>query len=912
MQYRLALDLGPSSIGWAVATDDSLIDLGVRIFPMGLDAKTKSKTPASERRAARLARRLIRRRAARLRKIRGLFRGLGVEKVSSTCPFKLRRDGMSQPLEVHELARVVLHCANHRGVILKGATEDDDTGSVKRAITALESEMAEAGLSTYADYALSLIENGVKLRGAAYTLRSTHKRELQLVLQEQSKHHAWLTPSMQTRLMTDVFYQRPLRSTSDLVGECALEKGRKRAHSSHPVSQDFRIAETLAHLRVYESSSWRPLSDHERSRLWSILSTGESLTRTALASAIGATRTNLTRLSVRGNTTRALVWAVDAAAPVDQVSDILLSEGDRLAKCKALHALLPEASRDIVDQLVGIKLPRGRAKLSLRAMRRLTPHLRLGLSYQEACAACGYSSSSQAPETLGLMSTDGCDEIMNPIVRAAVYELSKVVNAVVRKYGHPSQVVVELARQAKMGRKDRDRYQLAVHRSEEQRKRGERAYARVVGSSSPPSSQDVLRYRLWEECGGVCSSEGAELQSAVCVYTGKSITLGQLFTTSDFDVEHIVPRSRLLDDSMKNKTLCCRLENRVVKRGRTPFEAYGDQPERYADLLSRVKASKMKRYKRSLFELEEVDVDQAASNALNDTQYISTHVAKLVRRVSPDVVMSRGDVTAYLRSAWGLGSVLGGATKNRMDHRHHAVDAAVLAFTTRSAIHRLSQAMDASSERGVTMDPPYAGFSESLSSMVRGLAVSHAPRRKVRGALMEDTVYGKSPDGDYVLKGKKKSSNALFHPVHGGKGFCANASYHHAVLSERDGVVGLRCVSTLEVRRRIASRQPMYVRDGRVLHGGDMLRDKETGELYLIKSFEAQSQSVALSVQWFVGDRKALHSLYGGGERVIGADGKERKKPIRYGEILKVSAKKLWSKYELVELDVLGGVHPVS
>ena len=206
---------------------------------------------------------------------------------------------------------------------------------------------------------------------------------------------------------------------------------------------------------------------------------------------------------------------------------------------------------------------------------------------------------------------------------------------------------------------------------------------------------------MHRECGGICP------------YTEKSISFCNLYNNSEFDIEHIIPRSRFLDNLFQNKTLCHQSMNQL-KGGRTPYEMYKGNPEEYEKLLNRVRAWPIKnRGKLDRFRVGEPGVKDDNSlegfsqRQLNDTRYTSVAAAKLLatlyggrERIAPDgskeqaVYATSGSITATLRSTWGLEEILRelvppqpGDTrgKPRIDHRHHAVDAITIAATlTRS------------------------------------------------------------------------------------------------------------------------------------------------------------------------------------------------------------------------------------
>ena len=117
-----------------------------------------------------------------------------------------------------------------------------------------------------------------------------------------------------------------------------------------------------------------------------------------------------------------------------------------------------------------------------------------------------------------------------------------------------------------------------------------------------------------------------------------------------------------------------------------------------------------------------------------------------------DVSVSKGVLTALLRRRWGLNPLLGGGEKNRADHRHHAVDAAVIACVNRSLYQKLVKLMREPGARleRIALDAPFAHYRDSLAAHLDRLCVSHAPLRKLSGALHEETVYAvqRGPQGE--------------------------------------------------------------------------------------------------------------------------------------------------------------------
>ncbi len=218
----------------------------------------------------------------------------------------------------------------------------------------------------------------------------------------------------------------------------------------------------------------------------------------------------------------------------------------------------------------------------------------------------------------------------------------------------------------------------------------------------------------------------------------------------EVEIEHILPYPRSLDDSYINKTLCMSSENKA-KGNQTPYEAYHGNDERYQTILARVrKFTPPFGYKKfNKFRQKEIDLDSFIERQLNDTRYISREVTKYLEPLvgKYHVQSGRGQMTSTLRHLWGLNGILhDSGEKTREDHRHHAIDAVVTALSTPKALKAVSAASKYGRLDKITIEQfpmPWEGFRQDVEEKVKSIIVSHRVMRKIRGALHEETAYGK-------------------------------------------------------------------------------------------------------------------------------------------------------------------------
>ena len=404
--------------------------------------------------------------------------------------------------------------------------------------------------------------------------------------------------------------------------------------------------------------------------------------------------------------------------PLYRLWHILYSIEERDAMRRALIKQLGMKKEDLdgglLDQLYRLDFVKpGYGNKSAKFICKLLPQLQQGLGYSEACTAVGYRHSNSPTseeiaertllEKIPLLQRN---ELRQPLVEKILNQMINLVNALKAEYG-VDEVRVELARELKMSREERER----MTRQNGQRKEAnDKVAERIRQCGLYPTKPRIQKYMLWEEAG------------KVCLYCGRSIEEEQCLNGDDMEVEHIIPKSVLYDDSYGNKTCACH-ECNQTKGNRTALEyirAKGweaEYMERINDLLKEKKISYSK-HQRLRWLKEDIPSD-FLERQLRLTQYISRQAMAILQQGIRRVSASEGGVTARLRSLWGYGKILhtlnldrydsmgetervsreGEATEElhitnwskRMDHRHHAIDALVVACTRQSYIQRLNR-----------------------------------------------------------------------------------------------------------------------------------------------------------------------------------------------------------------------------
>jgi len=362
--------------------------------------------------------------------------------------------------------------------------------------------------------------------------------------------------------------------------------------------------------------------------------------------------------------------------------------------------------------------------LSTRAIRKILPELKKGFDYYEACDNVGYnhSHSVTAEQNKNRVLKDVLEllpknSLRNPIVEKILNQMVNVVNRIMEVYGKPDEIRVELARELKYSAKEREDMtkNIAAATKKHDTYREELKALYPFNSGVRITRNDIIKYKLYKELSG---------NGHHTIYTNEYVPIEKLFS-KEFDIEHIIPKARLFDDSFSNKTLSVRQIN-LDKSNTTAYdflaEKYGEESEQFKNYLARVeklfKDGGISKSKRGKLLMKEVDIpDGFIDRDLRNTQYISKKATQMLLEIARTVTPTTGKLTDRLRQDWQLINVLQelnwdkyeklGLTttelnkdKNpirkikdwtkRNDHRHHAMDALAVAFTRPNHIQYLN------------------------------------------------------------------------------------------------------------------------------------------------------------------------------------------------------------------------------
>lgn len=351
--------------------------------------------------------------------------------------------------------------------------------------------------------------------------------------------------------------------------------------------------------------------------------------------------------------------------------------------------------------------------LSAKAIRKILPHMRKGLGYAQACAEAGYKHSKHSLTNEELAQKQFKDRIellpknslRNPVVEKILNQMAHVVNAVIEQYGKPDEIRIELARELKKNAKERKEQTDAIRKNERENAEICKILEKPPFNLSHPSKTDITRYKLYREL---------ESRGFKTLYSNTYIPAEELLS-GRFEIEHILPKAKIFDDSFANKTLETRDCNQR-KGEKTAFDFISEeQKEDYRksvnDLFEGKKISKRKR-DNLLMRTDEIP-EGFIERDLRDTQYIAKKSREILEELVPIVTSTTGSITDRLRRDWQLVNVIQELNwekyeacgqieqferkdritgkpftveqikdwSKRDDNRHHAMDAITIAFT---------------------------------------------------------------------------------------------------------------------------------------------------------------------------------------------------------------------------------------
>ncbi len=797
----------------------AVIKSGVRIFHDGRNEKTKEPLAVVRRNARSIRRNLDRKISRRNHLLNTLVKyfllpsnEIERKALAVLNPYELRSRAVNERLELFELGRLLMHLSKRRGFKSnRKVDKKDSSGKIKPAIERLKNKMQETNKKTAGEYLYSLMQNGKPVRARLgridgsneyeiYLDRALIEEEYNLIMNEQKKHHKELTDDIINEIFNIIFYQRPLKK--QIIGKCSLTGEDTKLHKAHVLAQDFILLQKVQDLRVFDDNQleFRPLSNDEKDIIKRELRKKKEVSYENIRKLLKKYYENVkygmfshetVDKKLQGNKTNALMsgkdiigdswYSLSPEVQYDIIEELYSDkDNDELSKLYSEKFNLNESQINGLLNKAIYRLDSGYIRYGKTAVEKLNSIMdkdNLDLHYAREKAGYGKENKQDASEYLeyyGKVLPDSVvdpqienpknDEerygkIANPTVHAALNQLRKLVNELIKLYGKPEQIVIELARDLKNSRNAKD---VINKKIAENRKLNEEV-DKILQEYSEEYNTHIVKNKLNRDKVKLWLELGKDPLERKCIYTGEQINIVKLFS-DEVQIEHIVPYSKTLDDSFNNKTLSMKQAN-YYKGNKTPYEAFGENKDgfNYHDILERAKIfnkSKFDRFTKDAMDIYNRDGKDFIARQLSDTQYLSTRAliylqSLYIEEKHSSIWTIPGQLTALIRNYLGLNTLISNdKNKNRNDHRHHAVDAFVVAVTSHSLLQKISYAASLQEDldnRNVSsyrnkllekMPEPFPNYRKSLELAIDNIKTSHKADRSISGKLHEDTAYG--------------------------------------------------------------------------------------------------------------------------------------------------------------------------
>ncbi|MBU5317781.1 type II CRISPR RNA-guided endonuclease Cas9 [Clostridium bornimense] len=765
INYALGLDIGITSVGWSIINldEERIEDLGVRIFNAAEHPKTGASL-ALPRREARGRRRLLRRKAYRIKRVRKLIldkKILTKEQLdnlflnnNSINVWEARVLGLDQKLNNEEWAKLLINFCKRRGFKSnrKNEVKDKESGAILTSINNNITAMKESGARTIGEYIFKTVKSDddkykpLRNKSGNYNMcvsRAIIREEIDLLFQKQRDFgNEFASNEIEDKYLEIFDSQRPYSNFEDLeklVGYCTFEKKKyKRAPKNSITVEEFILYENINKISILNNGYKRKLTEEERNIVINEAFAKKEIKYSTLRKLLGLTeddyfstltynlegdrvKTENTKfISLKGyhEIKKAIEHGIskeywqeikDDRKLLNNIAYVLtLGKTDEEIKKQLLKRNVDERIIEAVEDISFSKFN----NLSIEALEKILPFLKEGYQYSEACEKAGYDFKAiYKGEKQHKLPVIKIDEIVNPVVNRALAQTRKVINAVIDRYGSPIRINIELARELAKNFKDR---KIIEKEQKENRNNIDKIRKEIFDiMDREPTGSEVLKYRLWQE------------QRGECAYSQRQISITDLFTSGYCEIDHIIPFSKSFDDSLANKVLVLTVENQR-KGNRTPYEYLNLNEDRWHSFEVWVQGSNLKnRKKQNLLKKSFSDEEEKEwkTRNLQDTKYICRYISNFVNSrlefkecekhsTKQKVITVNGRATSFLRRKWGLSKVREDGDK------HHALDATVVAVTTQSMVKKISDFSKRhelnSKKNGELLPRPWQGFSEEL------------------------------------------------------------------------------------------------------------------------------------------------------------------------------------------------------
>ncbi|MCE2893969.1 MAG: type II CRISPR RNA-guided endonuclease Cas9 [Flammeovirgaceae bacterium] len=695
--------------------------------------------------------------------------------------YGLRAKATYEKITLPEIGRILFHLNQKRGY--KSSRKDESKDKKETDYVAevnSRHEKIKQDKITIGQYFYSRLQKDERYRIKDQIFpRAAYIEEFNAICSTQQEFYPEVLIDNTIRQLRDeiIYYQRPLKSQKGLVSICEFEakwfrnkegrevlSGPKVTPRSSPLFQVSKLWETINNISI-NSKRGEPftISIEKKKELFNYLDNNEKLSEAELFKILGIGKNEgyygnkQLAKGLQGNLTKtAIAKVLQGSNPLVQLLTFDLTEENyqrldidsgELAErirvnvdleqqplFKLWHVLysIPEEKdivkklvadfdipEDLANQLAKLDFTRGGfSNKSSKATRHILPYLQQGAKYSDAMTLAGYSHSDSLSRAENLirplkdkLKLLPKNSLRQPVVEKILNQLINLVNAIIDKYGKPDEIRIELARELKQSLDERNTaFKNNNKRETENKGIAERLHKEYHVKAN---RRNIEKWRLYDQTNGNC------------LYCGNKIELADFLNGDESDVEHIIPKAKLFDDSFQNKVISHRRCNKA-KGDSTAYDYMltqsTEQLSRYEESVAQLfKDRRITKAKRDKLLMAEAKIpSDFIARQLRETQYIARKSRDILQEVCRNVWATSGSVTEKLRKLWGWEEALmhlqldkyktAGKTEwveyesngqthkkeriigwtKRDDHRHHAIDALTIACTQQGFIQRIN------------------------------------------------------------------------------------------------------------------------------------------------------------------------------------------------------------------------------
>lgn len=708
-KYVLGIDIGITSVGYGIIDieNNSFVDYGVRLFKEGTAAENKN------RRMNRGSRRLIRRKANRIEDMKSLLKQNDIydEKYKKISPYEARKKGLSQTLTKEELCCSIMHITKCRGTTLELLADESMEDEGTKGVLAKNDIELEKG-KYVCEIQLERLHNNHKIRGIENNFKTDdYIKELKEILSHQNLDQKLTDQILEIVARRRHYDQGPgseksptpygsyrvvdgeikhINLINEMRGKCSVYPDELRAPKQSYTAELFNLLNDLNNLTVRGEK----ISYENKKQIIEFVDDKGNITVKQLLKLLAASEEEITGFRI-DKSEKPLITEFKGYSKVlkvfkkyhkesllkdkvivDTVIDICTKVKGIEERIKNLKKIYPYLEDELVNDLASLKGISGYHSLSIKAMNEINKELLLTEMNQMQILHQIELFGKNRKSMKGKKNIEPNDDaILSPVVKRAHREAFKVINALRKQYGEFDSIVVETTRD-KNTKEQAKRINDNQKKYEEKNKEIDEIIKGLGLDPERVNGKTKNKIRLYEE------------QECKTAYTQQPIDLRTLVSDDKaYEIDHIIPLSISMDDSLSNKVLVSRLENQQ-KKNMTPIMAYLKGEFTNGDLLkykSFVKNNcNISRKKKSYLLYEEditkYDVVKKFINRnLVDTSYACRSVMNTLQNFFKDngidtkVHTIKGQTTNVFRKRIDL-------PKDReQDYFHHAIDALIVA-----------------------------------------------------------------------------------------------------------------------------------------------------------------------------------------------------------------------------------------